>query len=79
MCSFVCKADVTADFSGQRLHAVVTELVGKVGKRDSERDVRKTGQLLVTRLEIKTSPVLPKVRSKNLKTAESKSHRVGKA
>lgn len=53
------------NYSDQWLHAVVTKFVGEVSfKMDSERDVRKAGQLLVTRLAIKTSPVLPKVRSK---------------
>jgi hypothetical protein len=73
-----CKADITANYSGQWLHAVATKFVVKVSfKGDSERDVRKAGQLLVTRLAIKTSPVLPKFRrKKNPKTSESKSCRV---
>lgn len=50
-------ASFTANHSGQWLQAAVTKFVGKVKFENRQwRDFGKAGQLLVTRLAIKTSP-----------------------
>ena len=57
MCTCFVIASFTANHSGQWPQAAVTKFVGKVKFENRQwRDVGKAGQLLVTRLVIKTSP-----------------------